>query len=129
MYIISESLASDIYYRVEDCINLIWNDPDKLNVFLVKLTDMKKVLENDMSLQNEPQNKDGFYEDLLGIKAHDTVVIVNPKKCEYQALLKDKKDAGEVEVNESDEDEEDVEVDDVDEDDETEEYDEDEDDD
>ncbi|GKA89263.1 FAR1-related sequence 5-like protein [Tanacetum coccineum] len=178
----SESLASDIYSRVEDCINLIRNDPDKLKVFLAKVTDMKKELENDMSSQNEPQNKDALYEDLLGVKAPDTVVIMNPNKCpnkghrrfksaaekgkaikkartnrkvpfkhrecskcgqmfhnkrtcdekrlpdeEYQALLKKKKDAGEVDVNESEEDEEDVEVDDVDEDDGTDEHDEDED--
>ncbi|GKE70383.1 hypothetical protein Tco_1528455 [Tanacetum coccineum] len=77
----SESLASDIYSRVEDCINLIRNDPDKLKVFLAKVTDMKKELENDMSSQNEPQNKDGLYEDILGVKAPDTVVIMNPNKC------------------------------------------------
>ncbi|GKE93328.1 hypothetical protein Tco_1574423 [Tanacetum coccineum] len=46
---------------------------------------------------------------------------------EYQALLKKKKDVGEVDINESEDDEEDVEVDDVDEDDGTDEHDEDED--
>ncbi|GJU18407.1 FAR1-related sequence 5-like protein [Tanacetum coccineum] len=178
----SESLASDIYSRVEDCINLIRNDPEKLKVLLAKVTDMKKELQNDMSSQNEPQNKDGLYEELLGVKAPETVVIMNPNKCgnkghrrfksaaekgkaikkarmnrkvpfkhrecskcgqmfhnkrtcdekrlpdeEYQALLKKKKDDGEVEINESEDDEEDVEVDDVDEDDGTDEHDEDED--
>nr|GEY29713.1 hypothetical protein [Tanacetum cinerariifolium] len=137
----SESLASDIYSRVEDCINLIRNDPDKLKVFLAKVTNIKKELENDMSLQNEPQNKEGLYEDLLGVKAHDMVVIVNPNKCgnkghrrfksaaekgKVSSIVEKEKDAGEVDVNESVEDEEDVEVD---EDDETEEHDEDEDDD
>ncbi|GJZ43885.1 FAR1-related sequence 5-like protein [Tanacetum coccineum] len=178
----SESLASDIYSRVEDCINLIRNDPEKLKVLLAKVTDMKKELQNDMSSQNEPQNKDVLYEELLGVKAPETVVIMNPNKCgnkghrrfksaaekgkaikkarmnrkvpfkhrecskcgqmfhnkrtcdekrlpdeEYQALLKKKKDDGEVEINESEDDEEDVEVDDVDEDDGTDEHDEDED--
>ncbi|GJZ15820.1 putative reverse transcriptase domain-containing protein [Tanacetum coccineum] len=149
---------------------------------LLQQPEILKELENDMSSQNEPQNKDALYEDLLGVKAPDTIVIMNPNKCtnkghhrfksaaekgkaikkarmnrkvpfkhrecskcgqmfhnkrtcdekrfpdeEYQALLKKKKDAGEVEVNESEEDEEDVEVDDVDEDDETDEHDEDED--
>nr|GFA06813.1 hypothetical protein [Tanacetum cinerariifolium] len=57
------------------------NNPDKLKVFLAKVTDIKKELENDMSSQNEPQNKDGLYEDLLGVKTPDTVVIMNPNKC------------------------------------------------
>nr|GEX51744.1 hypothetical protein [Tanacetum cinerariifolium] len=57
------------------------NDPDKLKVFLAKVTKMKKELENDMPSHNEPQNKDGLYEDLLGIKAPDTVVIMNLNKC------------------------------------------------
>ncbi|GKF89027.1 FAR1 DNA binding domain-containing protein, partial [Tanacetum coccineum] len=50
----SESLASDIYSRVEDCINIIRNNPKKLKVLLAKVTDMKKELQNDMSSQNEP---------------------------------------------------------------------------
>nr|GEZ14075.1 protein FAR1-related sequence 5-like [Tanacetum cinerariifolium] len=125
----SKILASDIYSRVEDCINLIRNDPDKLRVSLTKVTDMKKELENDMSSQNEPQNKDAMYEDLLGIKARDTVVIMNPNKCTNKGHRRFKsaaeKDVGEVDVNESEEDEEDVEVEDVDEDDGTDEHDED----
>ncbi|GJV41259.1 FAR1 DNA binding domain-containing protein [Tanacetum coccineum] len=135
----SESLASDIYSRVEDCINLIRNDPDKLKVFLAKVTDMKKELENDMSSQNEPQNKESFYEDILGVKAPDTVVIMNPNKCpnkghrrfksaaEKGKAIKKARTNRKVDVNESEEDEEDVEVDDVDEDDGTDEHVEDED--
>nr|GEW99971.1 FAR1 DNA binding domain, zinc finger, SWIM-type, MULE transposase domain, FHY3/FAR1 family [Tanacetum cinerariifolium] len=57
------------------------NDPNKLRMFLTKVTDMKKELEIDISSQNEPQNKDAMYEDLLGVKAPDTVVIMNPNKC------------------------------------------------
>ncbi|GJX18522.1 FAR1-related sequence 5-like protein [Tanacetum coccineum] len=57
------------------------NNPKKLKVLLAKVTDMKKELQNDMSSQNEPQNKDGLYEELLGVKAPETVVIMNPNKC------------------------------------------------
>nr|GEY48282.1 FAR1 DNA binding domain-containing protein [Tanacetum cinerariifolium] len=178
--VLLEALKSALYTKRTR--ERIMNDPDKLKVFLAKVTKIKKELENDIPSHNEPQNKDGLYEDLLGIKAPDTVIIMNLNKCgnkghrrfksaaekgnaikkermnrkvpfkhrecskcgqmfhnkhtcdekrlpdeEYQALLKNKKDAGEVDVNESDKDEEDVKVDDVDEDDGRDEHDEDED--
>nr|GEY19970.1 protein FAR1-related sequence 5-like [Tanacetum cinerariifolium] len=147
----SESLASDIYSRVEDCINLIRNDPDKLKVFLAKVTNMKKELENDMSCGNKGHRrfksaaekgkaiKKARMNQKIRFKHRECSkcgqMFHNKHTCdekrfpdeEYQALVKKKKDAGEVDVNESDEDEEDVEVDDVDEDDGTDEHDEDED--
>ncbi|GJZ18513.1 hypothetical protein Tco_0554636, partial [Tanacetum coccineum] len=75
----SKILASEIYSTVEDCINLIRNDPDKLRVFLSKVKDLKKDLEIDAPSQNAPQNKDALYEDLLGVKAPVRVSIKNPK--------------------------------------------------
>ncbi|GKD29705.1 FAR1-related sequence 5-like protein, partial [Tanacetum coccineum] len=77
----SEVLASEIYSTVEDSINLIRNDPDKLRVFLSKVKDLKHELEIDAPSQNTPQNKDALYEDLLGVKAPPRVSIKNPKKC------------------------------------------------
>ncbi|GJT83224.1 FAR1 DNA binding domain-containing protein [Tanacetum coccineum] len=77
----SEVLATEIYSTVEDCINILRNDPDKLRVFLSKVKDLKKDLEIDAPSQNAPQNKDALYEDLLGVKAPVRVSIKNPKKC------------------------------------------------
>ncbi|GJT76933.1 hypothetical protein Tco_1043658 [Tanacetum coccineum] len=66
--------------NVEDCINLIRNDLDKLKLFLSKVKDLKKELEIDAPSQNAPQKR-MHYEDLLGGKAPVIVTIKNLKKC------------------------------------------------
>ncbi|GJX39551.1 FAR1 DNA binding domain-containing protein [Tanacetum coccineum] len=77
----SEVLAFEIYSTVEDCINLIRNDLDKLRLFLSKVKDLKKELEIDAPSQNAPQNKNALYEDLWGVKAPVIFAIKNPQKC------------------------------------------------
>nr|GEU55340.1 hypothetical protein [Tanacetum cinerariifolium] len=142
--VLLEALKSALYTK--GTREGIMNDLNKLKVFLAKVTNMKKELENDMPSHNEPQNIDG----LKAIKKERMnrkvpfkhrecskcgQLFHNKRTCdekrfpdeEYQALLKNKKDAGDVDVNESDKDEEDVKVDDVDEDDGRDEHDEDED--
>ena len=77
----TEILASKLTSTLEECIELIRNDPEKLSSLLTKIQDLKKEIEADIPPQAEPQNKDALYEDLLGVKSPPVIEIENPTIC------------------------------------------------
>ena len=77
----TEILASKLTSTLEECIELIRNDPEKLSALLTKIQDLKKETEADIPPQAAPQNKDALYEDLLGVKAPAVIDIENPIFC------------------------------------------------
>ncbi|PWA51210.1 FAR1 DNA binding domain-containing protein [Artemisia annua] len=77
----TEILASKLTSTLEDTIELIRNDPEKLSALLTKIEELKKETEADIPPQVEPQNKDALYEDLLGVKRPDVIDIENPLMC------------------------------------------------
>ncbi|PWA93031.1 FAR1 DNA binding domain-containing protein [Artemisia annua] len=76
----TDRLASQVHDTIEDCIDLIRNDPEKLAELLSKVKELKKSIEANTPPQNDPQNKDALYENLLGVTAPAKVIIKNPKK-------------------------------------------------
>ncbi|PWA50146.1 FAR1 DNA binding domain, Zinc finger, SWIM-type, MULE transposase domain, FHY3/FAR1 family [Artemisia annua] len=77
----TEILASKLTSTLEECIELIRNDPEKLSALLTKIQELKKETGADIPPQAEPQNKDALYEDLLGVKRPDVIDIENPIIC------------------------------------------------
>lgn len=77
----TEILASKLTSTLEECIELIRNDPEKLSALLTKIQDLKKETEADIPPQAEPQTKDALYEDLLGVKTPAVIDIKNPIIC------------------------------------------------
>nr|GEV84414.1 hypothetical protein [Tanacetum cinerariifolium] len=73
-------LATEVHAIIEDYVDLLKNNTDKLTQFLTKVKEMKKQLEDEMPTSDYVHNKEALYTDLLGVTLPEQVVINNPKK-------------------------------------------------